>query len=228
MKLFPQPFRYFATLFFLPFCSAWSQEEFPVLWEPEVEIKVKTEGPWSYDFGVSHRNLIYSEDFVFEEIQLELAQTTSYSLNDRNKIGVGIKYRFKELFEESAHNEFRFLQQYSHTKKYGSVKTGHRFRFEQRFREHTTFRARYRFSVSVPLTNSEENERPWHFAGHAEILWSITKANRPSLDQRIGIGLEKEIWENTELGFGTEYRHENYTENPENELFITTGISISL
>ncbi len=159
---------FFLLFLFLSFFAK-AQNTLPILAEPEIKIKVKTEGSWSYDFGISHRNLIYSEDFLFEEIQMELAHTTNYALSERDKIGFGVKYRFRGIFDKSRHNELRFLLQYGHSVKYTKIKTNHRFRFEQRFRENTIFRTRYKFSAFLPLS-SEEKERKWFLGEHTEFL----------------------------------------------------------
>lgn len=215
-------------LFGLVFCnSGKAQNNFPVYGEPAIGITVKTESPWSYDFGISHRNLIYSEDFLFREIQMELMHTTNYALNDRNKIGAGIYYRFREIFSDSYQDELRFLQQFTHSVKYNSVKTGHRFRFEQRFRKNTTFRLRYRFSGSVPLS-SEEKEKKWFLTAHTETLWSLAKIASPEFDQRFALGFKKELSSITEVKFGVEYKYKDYTHQPESELFLKMGLSIEL
>lgn len=110
--LFKKFFPFSALFVFLlfPNTEVFSQNELPILAEPEIEISFQNEGPWSYDFGVSHRNLVYSDEFVFEGIQIELAHTTNYKIDTNNKVGVGVKYRFKEIFERSAYDELRFLQ----------------------------------------------------------------------------------------------------------------------
>lgn len=219
---------FFLFLFGLILCNTGkAQNNLPIFAEPEIGITVKTESPWTYDFGISHRNLLYSEEFVFQEIQIELTHITSYALNDRNKIGAGIYYRFREIFSDSYQDEFRFLQQFSHSVKYSSVKTNHRFRFEQRFRKNTTFRFRYRLSASVPLS-SEENEKKWFLTAHTEALWSMAKMASPEFDQRFALGFKKELSQTTEMKFGAEYKYNDYTHRPESELFLKMGLSIEL
>lgn len=230
MNVFTMNFRnpyWFFPLFLFSIFSAKAQSTLPIFAEPEVQVNVKTEGAWSYDFGISHRNLVYSEEFLFKEIQLEFTHMTGYAINDRNKVGLGIYYRFREIFSDSYQDEFRIFQQFNHTVKYNAVKTGHRFRFEERFRKKTSFRLRYRFSATFPLSSAEK-ERKWFLKAHTEALLAMADYASSAWDQRFGLGIKKEIGPHTDFSFGAEYKYEDYTHEPESELFFKMGVSIEL
>lgn len=105
------------------------------------------------------------------------------------------------------------------------MKIKHRFRFEQRFRENTTFRTRYRLSADIPLGPKEKS---LVFVPAVAILWSISSTSKPAFENRAGFSLEKEITDHTSIDFGLDYRHENYTYDPEGAIYITGGISVEL
>lgn len=220
--------RLFLLLAFLCCFSGKAQNDLAILAEPELKINLSNEGPWSYDFGIEYRNLAYLKEFKFEGQHVELSHTTRYSLGKYGKVGLGIKYRFKEVFEALWHDELRFIEEYSLSHKRKRLKIGHRFRFEQRLRENTSFRLRYRLSFGFPLTHSKEKIKGWEFKANAAILWSFAKTNRSELEQRLGISLKKGISENTNLSFGPEYRYQNYIHDPESALFFLGTLSINL
>ena len=206
-----------------------TQENFSILVEPEFSINIETQSRWSYNFGIGNRNLLFAnEEGVFEAQHLELNHLTGYKIGSYSKVGLGVRYRFEEIFDESVTNEKRLIQQYGYSRKYNTLEVAHRIRLEERFRENTTFRTRYEFSVETPLNESRADSKDFFLVAETEALWSLGKFEKPSFEQRVGLSLEHEIGENTEAALGLEYRYDDYTRNPESELFIQTGLSIDL
>lgn len=224
------PFRkLFAFCLFFPCALAEAQENLSVYNEPGLSVEFDTETSWAYSFGIAHRRIVYlEEEYVFAARNLEFSHVTTYKTKNAGKFGLGIKYKFIELFDENSHDELRITQQYNYSIKHPGIKTGHRFRLEERFEENTSFRVRYRFSAEIPLSGKKTNENGFFLIAETEALLSMEKTSAPEIDQRFGLSVGKSLWENIEIELGLEYQYEDYTHDPEVELFILSGVSISL
>ncbi len=223
-KVTPSPLIWLVALLFIP-TSLWAQEDFAFYTEPAIEISVKTDSPWQYDFEISYRNLTYKEASQYKSIHLELSQTTSYDITDQHNIGLGIRYRFKEVFSESNHNEVRITEQYIYKHSVGVFTLKHRFRLEQRFREHLTWRLRYRLSTGIPLNHAKYG---LEMKPNIAFLWSVTKYGKPEGEARIGSEFEQELSEHTAISLGIDYRYEDFLYAREHDLFLLAGISITI
>lgn len=206
-----------------------AQENFSVYNEPEISLEVETNTPWSYEFGVAHRRLVYAnEEYAMVAKNIELSHFTHYKVGAGSKIGLGLKYKFTELFSETAHDKFLIMQQYDYGKKYNWIKIGHRLRVEERFENKFSVRSRYRISAKVPLSQTKKVISGFSLSVNTEALLIVSKLNAPRWDQRFGLSLEKGLTEDVAIELGLEYQHEDYTHDPEVDLFILSGISISL
>ena len=202
------------------------EDDFFMLIEPEFAVGIGTEGRWAYSFAISHRDIIYAEDeFVFEPQHIELAHSTAYALAENHAVSLGLKYRFEELYDETETNEIRLIEEYENSGMINSVEREHRVRFEQRFRESTTFRARYRFALEFPLNGSEGDLA---LGANTETLWSFGQEHEPELDQRLELTIAKGLSDNSAITFGFQYRYEDYTHNPVSNLFFISGFKLSL
>lgn len=225
---------YFKQLLFLAifvfFCNKGNaQEDFTVLLEPEFSLNIDSPNRWSYNFGLSNRDLIYAnEESIFEVRHVEITHFSSYEIGFYSKISLGFRYRFREAFNENLEDEKRFIQQYGHSRKYNALKIAHRVRLEERFREYTTFRARYEFSVEMPLSGLRIDQKEFFLVADSEALWSMGKFEKPSFEHRIGLSIGNDISKKTKATLGLEFRYTDYTNQPESELFIQTGISVNL
>lgn len=213
-------------LFFLVATNFYGQSTQSLLWEPEVSLKISTQSRWAYSFGIANRTLFYGKEdgqTIRDQDQehVELSHFTSYRTGSTTVASLGLRYRFIEVFDESSHDELRFIQQLVYAPE-NYLNLAHRFRMEERITERTTYRLRY--AVSSGFLLSED----FGIGFGTEILYSIAKAVEPGLDQRVSMEISNTSFEDIELSLGLEYQYENYLINPEGELFIQSGISFDL
>ena len=220
---------FFLFLLLLPFSELLAQEDFSVFYEPEISVKVGGSKPWSFNFALSNREAVYvDEDSQFRALFLDFSHFTNYNVGFYGKLSLGLKYRFLELFDKTTYDEIRITEQYSYARKYNNLKTAHRLRFEQRFRKNTSYRARYRFSIEFPLKGQKIDVGEFFLDLKTESLWSFQKAAVPEFDQRLGADLAYQLSQNTEISIGLEYQYEDYFHDPQTELFVLTGVSVSM
>ena len=206
-----------------------AQSDLSIYAEPEFSLNLDQPNRWSFNFELGNRNLVLeNEKGIFEARHLELSHFTSYEIGFYSKLSLGLRYRFRELFDDSQQDEVRITQQYGRSRKYDLLKLAHRVRFEQRLREETSFRSRYEFSLEFPLNGTRIDRYEFFMVLNTEALWSIGKAQKPSFEQRIGFAIGNEIFQNTKADLGLEYRLDDYTNETASEIFITTGVTISI
>lgn len=221
--------RWSIVFFFFSCALVEAQENFSLYNEPEISVEVETNSQWSYDFGVAHRRVIYAKEaYVFVAKNIELSQFTYYKIGKYSKIGLGLEYKFTELFSETAHDKFLIMQQFNYGKKYNALKIAHRFRVEERFQEKFSLRPRYRLSVGTSLGQDKKAVSGYSLTAMTETLLILSKYNAPRIDQRFGISVGKGVSKNVAIELGLEYQYEDYAQNPEVDVFIRSGISISL
>ncbi|MCH4822723.1 DUF2490 domain-containing protein [Gramella lutea] len=221
--------RLFYLLAFL-FVSTISQSQnFVIQAEPEIAINIDRPNRWSFNFGITNRDLLYfDKTSQFRVNFVELSHFTSYEVGFYGKLSLGLRYRFNELFEDRRKDEIRITQQYSRSRKYNALKVAHRFRFEQRIRELTIYRGRYQFSVEYPLNGERIDRNEYFLVMSAEALWSFTKEEKPELGQRFDISLGKDIGGGNKADLGLQYRLEEYNLNSFHGLFLIGGLTISI
>lgn len=218
----------FTFLAFMAF-SASAQEKFSSYLEPEISVNWNRPNRWSFNFAFGNRDILYDEQETQFTVQhVELTHFTSYEVGFYGKVSLGLRYRFREMFDDFNHDEVRIIQQYSRERSYNRVALAHRFRVEERFRDQTTFRNRYRFSVEFPLNGDRVDKNEFFLVTETEALWSLGKYENPSFEQRFGASLGRAISKDLKLELGTEYRLDDYTNDTSGELFISTQLSISI
>lgn len=198
-----------------------------LLWEPEFDVTLPSENDWKFTFGVANRYLFNSylngERFNENEQQhFEINQFTGYKINDNANVSLGFRYRFRETFEESRHDEFRIIQQVGYKMNGILLTPAHRFRFEQRFRDLTIFRLRYRIGISQALA------KDFDLGLSTEFLYSMVINLKPEADQRFTLKLENSSFKDLDLSAGIELRREDYTGAPVSEFYILSGVSLEL
>lgn len=223
--------KYISALFLLFFifsANTQAQNELRVLLEPDVKFGYGPDSRWSHSFTVGNRELLYkNEETYFQLRHIEFTQFTKYELNDRNEIGLGIRYRFEEAFDDMEQDELRIMENYEHTRSFTNFVLSHELRLEQRFREINTFRTRYELAFEFPLGGNLENADTFLSAA-TEALWSMGREERPAFEQRFTVEVEKALWENTAGSFGLEYRFGDYTRVPSNTLVIQAGLAFDI
>lgn len=206
-----------------------AQNDFKTYFEPHLNIKLDRENHWDFSFGIANRDLIYAnENFIFEGKHLEISHFTRYKIGKKAKAGAGVLYRFIDIFNHLSHDELRFTQEFRSILKEDNFRIDQRFRVEERLFLHTTFRIRYRISGNLPLEREEKSKEPWSLRMATESLLSTGKYEIPSYDQRLRIGIRKEFETNYRASFGIEYRLQHYTNDPDGELYILTGLSLAI
>jgi len=212
--------------------TGYSQTNFTGYINPEISINISNESPWSHSFGIAQRDVVYTDyenindfnkELDFQYKFLELNHYTSRQIGFHSKLSAGIRYRF-----EDGKNETRIIEQYAYSKKIGRIKIAHRLRLAQRYREIATFRTRYRFSVEFPLQGDKVNPKEFSLVTSTEAVWEMGKKERPNLGQRFAAQINYRLFENTRLNLGLEYRHRDYTHSPYVEVFLLSGLKISL
>jgi hypothetical protein len=206
-----------------------AQENVELLIEPEFSIDLDTGTRWSHSFGIASRDIIYeNEGFNFNALHLQLSHFTGYKIDAANKISLGVRYRFKEIFNNSKTDELRIVEQFGHAVKHQDLKIGHRFRIEQRITELTRNRTRYRFSLEFPLKKMEQPQKTFFLKTSTEALWMIGKKIHTVYEQRLSVSIGKEIGVNKALDFGLQYRLSDYTHHPEHRIFLMTGLNLTI
>lgn len=197
--------------------------------EPKIDLNWDPSGRWSYHFEVGNRNLIYEKDSLKLNVQnAEFTHFTAIKLGLNGTAAGGIRYRFREIFDEVSTDELRLMQQYTHKHNYDLLGVAHRFRLEERFRENTSFRNRYRFSVQFPLNGESADSNDLFLKAKTETLWSLGKYEKPSLDQWTGLYVENRLLQDLSGEIGLEYRLKDYTQNTTGEIFLSTKLNISI
>lgn len=220
------------TLFFLLFTVsgiyfANAQDSHSVLLEPEFNVILQSEKPWSYSFGIAKRGLIkevYEEEKIsnYRTEHIEINHFTRYSFSSKFNISLGARYRFEEVFDDTGYDELRFIEEVEYEHSNWRFQPEHRFRLEQRIEEILSHRIRYQLGISQPVTKD--------FAVNlsTEALYTVASNRKPEPEQRFEIGLENTSFEKLELSLGLEYRLDNYIREPQREYFILTGATLNL
>lgn len=198
-----------------------------LLWEPEFSVELPSESRWGISFGIANRYLFNSKlngETLNENEQqhFEINQFTSYKTSDNASVALGFRYRFRETFEDTRHDEFRMIEQFSYKHRGVFLSPAHRFRFEQRFRENTIFRLRYRIGIAQPL--GEE----FGVGLSTEFLYSMIKDLKPEADQRYTLKFSNSSFKNLDLSAGVELRREDYAGAPTSEIYILSGATLQL
>ena len=216
----------FFSLFLFSSFSVFSQEA--ILWEPEFEVDISTETLWSYSFGLANRGILVEtidgekqSNYSIEHI--ELNHFTSYGAWENAALSLGLRYRFREAFNDRREDELRFIQQISSKHSNEFLGWSHRGRFEQRLRSsETIFRFRYEFGLSKQLN------RHFSLKLATEALYSISPQSKPAPEQRFELGVNNSTFGDWDFYLGAELRSDNYIRNPENELYILTAATLNL
>ncbi len=206
------------------------QDRFTGYQEPSVQIGYSLTDSYAHTFGVDERIYWYREGQLGWEVkQLDLSHFSDFSLNEKNRIALGIQYRFEKIFEKEAENELRFTEEYTYFWKASGIDFGHRLRAEQRIRSSfTAFRFRYRLDMQFPLRIKEKGQGGINFKANTETLITLAQMNPISFEQRIAVGIGCILNDVTEIELVAEYRLGDYTQNLSHELFFVTGLILNL
>lgn len=217
-------------LLFLISYVAQGQDNLTGFWQPQIGVNYKVSNNYSHNFSLAKRTFILREsDAEFTIRHLDLAHFSDLKIQGNQSIGLGIQYRFRGLFDDTAENELRLIQQYNITKSDRGLRFGNRLRWEQRItNSRTVHRFRYRFALDFPLQGESLDIGETYLVLSTESLLSVAKATVPEYDQRITANLGWMLDKSTKLQVGTEYRAENFTNETEHVFFLLTTLVLSL
>ncbi|HET8753702.1 MAG TPA: DUF2490 domain-containing protein [Salinimicrobium sp.] len=199
-----------------------------LLWEPEFSVNLTSEIPWVFSFGLAYRAMLSAHEdgekiSEFNNEHFELNHFTTYLASENSAFSLGVRYRFRETFDDSRYDELRFIEQYSYSHPNSSWGLGHRFRLEQRLRNvENILRLRYQIGISKPLSSTFA----WGFS--TEALLEISSSSKPALEQRFTLELENTSFENLKLKLGLDYQMDEYNLDLVNQFYILSGASLSL
>ncbi|HER40704.1 MAG TPA: DUF2490 domain-containing protein [Salinimicrobium catena] len=221
----PKKIIILTILFFVGLQLTYAQQPHSWFYENEADLSVPLNSLWSMEIGVGNRGML-QERLDGEKISgyqhdhVELNHFTNYKTKKSVVLSLGLRYRFRELFDSAETDEFRIIEQVELEPVNSSF--SHRFRLEQRFRENTIHRVRYDITYSIPMNEN------FALGVGTEALYAVSSKQKPEAEQRFSIGLENSFFENLELELAFEYRMENYARDLAHEFFVITGVSVSL
>ncbi|VXB33993.1 DUF2490 domain-containing protein [Maribacter litoralis] len=224
-------FRFiFTLLLFLCVRYVQSQNNTVAYWEPEVALNYKVTPLLKQNFSLSNRNYTYHNNKSQLTVRkIEITHFSSLTIDPYKSIGLGVQYRFREVFENDKENELRLTQQFNITKITNSVRFGNRFRIEQRIQPSTLIhRFRYRFAIDIPLKGLRTDIGEPYLVATTESLLSIEKSAKAMYDQRITSQIGWSISNHLKAQLGVQFRMENYTENTEHVFLFLNSIVFSL
>lgn len=225
MKWFSRKKSLLGLLLLLGANFCFSQNPQIYFYENELDLSVPLESLWSMGIAVGNRGML-QERLGGEKISgyqhehLELTHFTNYQVKESVVLSLGLRYRFEELFNAAETDEFRIIEQLEFEPLQSSL--SHRFRLEQRFRENTAHRIRYKIEYSAPL------DQNYTLGLGTEALYAVSRQSKPEAEQRFSFGIENTYFRNFDLELGFEYRMEDYAAELAHEFFVITGIGISL
>ena len=220
------------TLFF--FTIVWvqglrGQENFVLYTEPNVAINYDVATNYSHNFEFANRSYLYDEELQLKVRQFEISHFSKLNIGFDQSIAMGVKYRWREHFENDKENELRLTEQYNITNRNGSLRLGNRFRVEQRINPSvTTHRFRYRFALDTPLSGEKLDVGEAYFVISTEALLSAAKSQKPEFDQRLTSQIGWLVNPETKLQTGLEYRIENYGQEPAYVMLLLASLVFSL
>lgn len=177
------------------------------------------------DFGLGNRGMFQERNYGkiisnYQHEHVELENFVNYQARETLILSLGMRYRFKELFNSSERDEFRIIEQLEF--ELLNIPLSHRVRLEHRFMENLVHRLRYDIEYTVRMNQN------FSLGLGTEALYAIASRLRPEAEQRFSIGLESSYFHNLELGLSLEYRMENYTRDLAHEFFIISGLALNL
>ncbi len=219
------------TVFILSGASAgFCQDKFTGYYEPYVKLGYKAGKNFSQEFILEERTVWYDKEaFTFKVKQVDFAHFSKLKLNDKNAVGLGLQYRFRENFANDKENELRFTEEYTYATQTSATEFEHRLRAEQRITpSSTSHRFRYNFAVSRSFKGSKIKTGDGYMIGDLETLLTVAKGFKPEYEQRIGTGVGWALSDLVKIELVTEYRLNDFTQNLGHELYVVTGMKIAL
>jgi len=207
-----------------------AQDSFIAYLQPQFALNYNVLPYYSHNLTLGNRNYIYRNgEAQFRGRNLDISHFSTYASGANTSLGLGLMYRFRELFEPGRNNEFRLTQQLNITSRPLIARYGHRLRSEQRiFPERTIHRFRYRFTLDFPLQGEKVDVRETYLILNSEALISTGMGMSPQVDQRFTATIGWLLEEDLQWQAGLEYRLEDYTGSTRPVLFLNSSFVFSL
>lgn len=197
--------------------------------ESNLSFNHRASSNYKLNFSFKSRNFIYdNNDLFIKQRHLEIGHFSTFNVSFKSSVSVGLMIRNRDWFEDSE-NEFRTTIQFNTKKIKDQMRFGHRFRSEQRFFESSTsYRFRYRLAFDIPLEGEKLNIGETYFVSTTEVLWSLSKKDKPLLDNRWSAQIGWLQSKKTKLQLGLEYRLGKLNIKTDNSLFLLTSAIFNL
>lgn len=224
------PIKQLTLLFILSVnLNLYSQNDLTGLGETRLSIHNDISSKYNIKFEARSRYNLYRNEIIrLENKQLDFIHFSTFNINNKNHLGLGIQYRLRESIDGES-DEFRVTQQYDYTKNRKKFRINHKLKLEQRFFENLTIiRPRYLYGINFPLKGKKLDIGESYLTTYIEALLSVSKKIKPTLDQRATALIGWLISEKTKLQFGIEYRLDNYNINRKEKLYMLTSCNIKV
>lgn len=216
-------------LFLFVSLSSHAQNDTEASHENVFAIRHSFSNSYNANFELSSRAFMYTEDeAVYRLQQLQLSHFSTFKLDLKQSVALGLMYRNRDAFEDSS-NEIRLTQQYNYKTISRTLRLGHRFRSEQRFYDDfTAFRFRYRLAIDVPLQGLKLDVGETYLVVTNEGLFTTTKVRKPEIGYRISPSLGILVSKDLNIEFGLELRLSELNIKTEESVFLNTSVELSL
>jgi len=222
--------RYWVFIMVITGPAALAQEDLSLLLQPRVSLNYPVSGTYSHNFSLAHRISYLNlgeENITTRHIDLSHFSTVKWGVN--RSLGLGILYRFREVFEDQDANELRLTQQVNFISHGHRLRFGHRLRSEQRlFSELTFHRLRYRFAMDAPLQGKKLDPGELYWIGGLEGLLTTGKGLKPVYSLRTSGWLGYLANDLIKIQVGGEYRIVELWKGNRPFLFLLTSLVFSL
>ena len=210
--------------------AGWAQEDLSLLLQPSVSLNYPVTTTYSHNFSlaqrVSYLNL-GEENITIRHMDLSHFSSVKWGVN--RSLGLGILYRFREVFEDQSTNELRLTQQVNFVSRGQSLRFGHRLRTEQRlFPDLTLHRFRYRFAVDGPLQGKKLDPGEPYWIGGLEGLLMVGKGLEPVYSLRTSGWFGYLVSDLIRIQVGGEYRILGIWDSYRPFLFLLTSLVFNL
>ncbi len=203
-----------------------AQEGLTTFTEPFINLKYKVKKNYTAKFQFGNRNYLYHNSNYSYEVQLlDLTHISTLNFRSNSSLGLGVRYRIGDRFNNDAEDELRLIQLYKW--RFANVPfLQHQIQLEERIlADITKFRMRFALQLTLPIQN-EGLVSPDYIKIYTEPLWQLSPRHKPDLEQRLGSGLGWSLMPHTVLDAGLQYRLKNYLNDTGHQLFAILGFTV--
>jgi hypothetical protein len=187
---------------------AFAQSSFQAGLMPSINFNKGISEDWSLNFKIESRQLFKEgffrneNEFNYDYLLTDFTTITSKKIGLNNAISIGYTARFVD--KDLGH---RFIQQFTLTKRYTSLRLAHRFSTDQTFAKERSiqFRVRYRLTTELPLNGQSVDPKEFYIKINNEYL-NVFQNKDYDLELRLVPLLGYNFNDNNKLECGLDYR----------------------